>query len=134
MAEKGAEAHDKATLNFLPFAWISLGKQRVHATTKTSETSSVVQIPMNRPFQDTSASAIGADMAKVNQMRMAEAIHALCPLSALGPSSTSHSTYISPVANSSVMNILRASGTFNCHSDKVGRNKMTTSEAILKAP
>lgn len=77
MAEKGAEAYDNTTRNFLPLAWMSLGKHSVHATTKTSDTSSVVQMPMKRPFQETSASAIGADMARVNQMRMAEAIQAL---------------------------------------------------------
>lgn len=84
IAGNGAEAYDKATLNFLPFDWISFGRHSVHATTKTRDTSSVVQIPMKRAFQDTSASAITAAILRVNQMRMAEAMHALYLLSAVG--------------------------------------------------
>lgn len=77
MAENGAEAYDNATLNFRPFAWINFGKHKVHATTKTRDTSSVVQIPMKRPFHETSDSAITAEILSVNQTRMAEAMHAL---------------------------------------------------------
>jgi len=137
IAEKGVDAHDKATLNFRPFAWISLGKHSVHATTNTRDTSSVVQIPMKRPFQETSASEIGPEMLSVNQMRMADAMHALRATLAIGIRSRSRSwttAYIKPVAKSSVINILRANGTLSCHSEKVGRNRMTMSDAILNAP
>lgn len=77
MAEKGVAACDSTFLTFFPFDWINLGMQSVHATTKTSATSRVVQIPMKRPYQDTSALDMTSVILRVNQMRIAEAMHAL---------------------------------------------------------
>jgi hypothetical protein len=43
-------------------------------------------------------------------------------------------TYKSPVQNIKVINTFLARGTFNRHKDAVGRSRMMTSDAILKAP
>ena len=45
---KGDEALDMASLSFLPLAWMSLGRQSAHATTKPRVHSASVQRPMKR--------------------------------------------------------------------------------------
>jgi hypothetical protein len=56
---------------------MSLGKHKVHATTKTSDISTVVQRPMNRPLYDTSASEITGAIRIVYKILIADATHAL---------------------------------------------------------
>ena len=73
----GSVVHVNAIRLLLLLDWMSFGIQRLHATTKTSETSAVVQRPMNRLLYDTSVSDMTAVILPVYTIRIADAMHAL---------------------------------------------------------